>query len=46
LGEKYTEIVIQNSLKNKTPILLRGHLKKTVQRWWKCIEVRGDFVEK
>ena len=21
-------------------------LKKLVQRWWKCIEVRGGFVEK
>ena len=20
--------------------------KKLVLRWWKCIEVRGDFVEK
>jgi histone-lysine N-methyltransferase SETMAR len=25
---------------------LKDGFKKIVQRWWKCIEVRDDFVEK
>ena len=36
----------QAGFKNKTLILLRTDLKKLVQRWRQCIEVRGDFVEK
>ena len=24
----------------------KDRFQKLVQRWWKCIEVRGDFVEK
>jgi hypothetical protein len=32
--------------KNKTPIFLKEGFQKVVQRWRKCIEVRGDFVEK
>jgi hypothetical protein len=27
-------------------ILFKDGFKKKVQRWWKCIEVHGDFVEK
>ena len=32
--------------KNETPIFFKDGFKKLVQRWQKCIEVRGDFVEK
>ena len=32
--------------KNKTPIFFKDGFKKLVQRWRKCVEVRGDFVEK
>jgi transposase len=32
--------------KNKTPIFFKGGSPKLAQRWRKCIEVRGDFVEK
>ena len=35
-----------NGFKNKTPIFLNDGFQKLVQRWRKCIEVRGDFVEK
>ena len=31
--------------KNKTPSF-KDVFQKLVQRWLKCIEVRGDFVEK
>ena len=24
----------------------RNGFQKLVQRWWQCVEVRGDFVEK
>ena len=34
-----------NSFKNKTPIFKDG-FQKLVQRWLKCIEVHGEFVEK
>ena len=34
-----------NGLKKKTPFFKDG-FQKLVQRWWHCIEVRGDFVEK
>jgi len=32
--------------KNKTQIFFKNVFLKLVQRWQKCIEVRGDFVEK
>ena len=32
--------------KNKTPVSLKAGFRKLVRSWRKCIEVRGDFVEK
>jgi len=32
--------------KNITPIIFKDGFQKLVQCWRKCIEVRGDFVEK
>jgi hypothetical protein len=30
----------------KKTLIFKGGFKKLVQRWRKCIEVHGDFVEK
>jgi len=35
-----------NGFKNKTQFFLKDGFQKLLQRWRKCIEVRGDFVEK
>ena len=31
--------------KNKTNFFFNDRFQKLVQLWWKCIEMRGDFVE-
>jgi len=32
--------------KQNTNFFFKDGFQKLVQRWWQCIEVRGDFVEK
>jgi len=37
---------VRKWFQNKNTNFFKDGFQKLVQRWWKCIEVRGDFVEK